>query len=277
MRRQRKPRSAQIIITTSFLTVLVMLTIAFVAYSAAIFNTEPFFEDYASIAQNFRASADALSRHILANITAYAKSQGNKLTLTLLHNYINSKIVPLLNAFQSQFANSAPSQAISIKITPATNSIHPPTSLYNGTAINWPGFNSTVGNGGIGYSLSRFTYYLNITSVSLTGYSFSSTALLLVNVTSTRYDTVSGTISLQVQGINEADFELNLNLLSAYAYSTTTGWKDYTANSTFFSYVNGNYTLTINVPTTATFTQVSFSVFDPRSVVVFMNSTITPS
>lgn len=275
MRRQRNPRSAQIIITTSFLTVLVMLTIAFVAYSAAIFNTEPFFEDYASIAQNFRASSDALTRHILANITAYAKAQGNKLTLTLLHNYINSKILPLLNSFTSQFGNSAPGKALSIKIVAAPNYAQPSTTLFNGTGLTWPGFSpSTVSNGGVAYSLSSFRYYLNITSVSLAGYTFTSSALLLVNVTKTTYNSASGTIQLQLQANNEADFELNLNLLSASAYSSTTGWKDYTTNSTLFSYVNGNYTLTINVPTTATFTQVSFSVFDPRSIVVFMNSTI---
>jgi hypothetical protein len=275
MHRQRKPRSAQIIITTSFLTVLVMLTIAFVAYSAAIFNTEPFFEDYASIAQNFRASSDALTRHILANITAYAKSQGNKLTLTLLDNYINSKIVPLLNLYASQFANSAPGKALSIKITPAANYALPSTTLFNGSALSWPGFSpSGVSNGGIAYSLSSFRYYLNITSVSLTGYTFTSTALLMINATKTTYNQASGTIQVQLLGFNEGDFELNLNLLTASVYSSSTGWKDYAFNSTLFSFVNGNYTLTINAPPTATYTQISFSVFDPRSVVVFMNSTI---
>lgn len=251
-----------------------MLTIAFVAYSAAIFNTEPFFEDYASVALNFRASADALTRHIMANITAYAKSQGSKLTLTLLHNYVNSKIVPLLSSFMSQFTNSTPGKALSIKIVAAPSYSHPPTTLFNGTAVTWPGFDAAVASGGIGYSLSSFTYYLNITSVSLIGYTFSSTALLLVNVTSTKQDTTQGSITLQLQGKNEAGFELNLNLLSVLVHSSSVGWKDYTANSTLFSYVNGNYTLTVNVPPSGSFDQVSFSVFDPRSVLVFMNSTV---
>lgn len=274
MRRRRNPRSAQIIITTSFLTVLVMLTIAFVAYSAAIFNTEPFFEDYASVAQNFRAAADALTRHILANITAYAHSQGNKLTLTLLHNYVNSKIVPILNSFMSQFANSTPGKALSIKLVAAPNYLHPSSTLFNGTGLTWPGFSpSGVGNGGIGFSLSSFRYYLNITSVALTGYTFTSSALLLVNVTKTTNDASTGTITLQVQGINEAAFELNLNLLSVWAHRSS-GWQDYTVNSSLFNSVNGNYTLTVKVPASVTFDQVSFSVFDPRSVVVFLNSTV---
>ncbi len=269
----RRQRSGQIIITTSFLTVLVMMTIAFVAYSAAIFNSKPYFDDYTAVSLNFRSSSEALTRHILANLTAYIRSQGTQLTTPQLKNYVNTVIVPLMNAYQTQFGTYAYSKSMSIGIVPPATFTSPAATLFNGTAVSWPGIypatNSPLPKA---YSIATYRYYLNITSDSLSGYSFTSTAMLSVNVTGTAKPDAN-TITISLQARNEADFELDLNLVSLKVHNTSTGWSDQTSNSGLFSYVNGTYSLTINVPSTNV-DQVSFAVFDSRSVLVFMNSTV---
>ncbi len=271
LRSRGNERKAQVIVITSFLTVLIMLSIAFVAYSAAIFNTKPFFDDYTAVGLNFRSASDALTRHLLANLTAWARSQGKALTLNMIQGYVNSKIVALLNAFTVSFANTVDGKSLSIKIVPPSTYVSPPAALYNGTAINWPG-RYPASLSAVGYSLASYRYYLNITSDSLFGYTFSSTALLLVNVTShSKPDT--NTITLKLQANNEADFELNLDLLTVSTH-TNAGWTDHTADSNLFSYVNGSYTVTVTVPSSSAVDQVSFSLFNPSSVIVFMNSTV---
>lgn len=268
----KRQRSGQVIITTSFLTVLIMMTIAFVAYSAAIFNTKPYFDDYTSVALDFRMSSEALTRHLLANLTAYLRSQGSRLypNSMLLRNYVNTTTMALINSFMAQYASYAYGKSLSIRVVPAQSYSNITNSLYNGTALRWPGlYNTTTSS--TGYSLDSYRYYLDITSDGLTGYQFTSTSLLMIQITS--HSKSSNSITVQILAQNEADFEQNLGLLQVWVH-TPSGWSDLTYNSTLFSYLNGNYTMTVDYASASLVNQISFSVFNPYGVIVAMNSTV---
>lgn len=271
-------KRAQVILSASFLTILIMLTIAFVAYTTAIFNVNQYFDDYVVIGLNYRAAGEALSRDLLVNFTAYCYSKGYSPTPDLTCGGLEGGNYTVWSSlfnetFPNSFSSSAKGKLLAFDITPLASSSTFNTTLTNGLNVTWPGYfpHSIPSRPYLAYSVSAYGFYMDAPSEEFTGLKFQAAAFLAINITSVTVE--SEKLSVTFYSWSSEGVSTSLTLLR-FLTSNSGNWTDVSGSTKLLNFANGTFTAEYNDPSVASVTDTSFFLANPARIVVGANSTV---